>query len=265
MSGLKTAVSYSLPSYQLGFCGPQEAKSKKVLLDFVAGKKVEEGLVKEALTKFEAPYPYFKLIAKSNGIPNPFDERVVRAMWVGNELLDKVKTGDLRKLIRTEFAKPGLLSPKEADARAKKVLHGAVPHHSFHVLILGPVTGRIKLEGTLLDLCRIGWGRVTKIKDRSLRNPDQVRGYSRDLRPLHGLKNSKLKVIYKPLVLGEKMGLGEEVEKEISWNKNIVPKVKADDWVSFHWGQACEVLNPTEVKSLEHYTKQTILNVNKKT
>jgi hypothetical protein len=234
MSGLKTAVSYSLPSYQLGFCGPQEAKSKTILLDFAAGKKVEEKLVKEALMKFEAPYPYFKLIAKSNGIADPFDERVVKAMWVGNELLGKVKTEDLRKLIRTEFAKPGLLSPKEADARAKKVLHGAVPHHSFHVLILGPVTGRVKLEGAMLDLCRIGWGRVKKVT------------------------SNKLQVTSKPLIFGNKLRLGSEGEKEINWNKNLIPKLKIGDWVSFHWGQICEVLTPPEVESLEHYTQKII-------
>jgi len=243
MSALKLAISYSLPSYQLGFCGPQEAKDKKILLDFVNGEKVNEKLVKEALMKFEAPYPYFKLIAKSNGIADPFDERVVKAMWVGNELLDNVKTQDLRNLIRTEFAKPGLLSLKEAEARANKVPDGAVPHHSFHVLILGPVTGRVKLEGTMLDLCRIGWGRVTKIKDQRS-------------------KIKKLKVRYRPLVLGQKIKLGEEVEREIEWNKNIVPKVKIGDWVSFHWGQVCKVLNPDEVKNLEHYTKKTIDLVN---
>ncbi|OGY24686.1 MAG: hypothetical protein A2Y57_00400 [Candidatus Woykebacteria bacterium RBG_13_40_7b] len=261
MSALKLAISYSLPSYQLGFCGPQEEKSKKVLLDFVNGKKVDEDLVKEALTKFEAPYPYFKLIAKSNGIADPFDERVVKAMWVGNELLDKVKTEDLRNLIRTEFAKPGLLSREEAEKRAKKVPastrprplrlseasssgrggpDGAVPHHSFHVLILGPVTGRVNLEGAMLDLCRIGWGRVTELR----------------------IKNKELIIRYRPLVIGKKIRFGEEVEKGIGWNKEIVPKVKIGDWVSFHWGQACEVLTPKEVQKLEHYTQGTINLVN---
>src|SRR3990167_2974304 len=128
-SGLRAAIAYSLPSYRLGFCGPQEAKSKKILLDFAAGKKVEEEQVKDVFSRFEAPYPYFKLIAKSNGISDPFDERVVKAMWVGNELSDKVKTEDLRTLIKTDFVKPGLLTRQEAGKRAKKVPDGAVPHH----------------------------------------------------------------------------------------------------------------------------------------
>jgi|SRR3989344_1679427 len=234
--GLKTAVSYSLPSYQLGFCGPQEEKYKKILQKFAAGKGVEEELVKEALTRFEAPYPYFKLIAKSNGIDDPFAEKVVKAMWVGNELLDKVKTEDLRTLVKTDFVKPGLLTRQEAGKRAKKVPDGAVPHHSFHVLILGPVVGRVDLKGPLLDLCRIGWGKVIEFK----------------------VQSPKLKIRYKPLVLGRRMRLGEEIEKEINWDRNIVPEVKIGGWVSFHWGEACEVLTTSEVKNLEYYTQKTI-------
>jgi hydrogenase maturation factor len=115
---------------------------------------------------------------------------------------------------------------------------GAVPHHSFHVLILGPVTGRIKLEGTLLDLCRIGWGRVKKVT------------------------SNKLQVTSKSLILGEKMRLGGEIDREINWNKNIVQNVKEGDWISFHWGQACEILTTQEIKNLEHYTQKTIDLVN---
>src|SRR3989344_3276137 len=215
MSDLKTAISYSLPSYQLGFCGPQEEKSKKLLSDFSKGKKVDLEKVEGSLKQFEAPYPYFKLIAKSNGIADPFAEKVVKAMWVGNELLDNVKTEVLRNLIRTEFAKPGLLSRQEAERRAAKVPDGAVPHHSFHVLILGPVTGRIDLKGPLLDLCRTGWGKAIKIKNRNA-------------------KNKILRIRYKPLVLGKRLRLGTEIEKVIDWNKNLVPNVKVGDWVSFH-------------------------------
>ena len=250
VSGLKTATSYSLPSYQLGFCGPQELKSKDVLLAFAAGQKIEADEVKEILKKFEAPYPYFKLIAKSNHIDDPFDEKVVKAMWLGNSLLENVRTQNLRKMVIADFVKPGLLSPSEAKDRAEKIPDGAVPHHSFHVLILGPVTGRIDLKGPLLDLCRIGWGRVIELKIHfSTEN-------------LLKASSSKLKIRYKPLVLGQKMRLGEEIEKEIGWDEKIVPKVKAGDWVSFHWGQACEVLTDPEVKNLEYYTQKTIDLVN---
>ena len=249
-SGLKTAVSYSLPSYQLGFCGPQELKSKNVLGAFAAGQKIEAEKVKEVLKQFEAPYPYFKLIAKSNDLDDPFDEKVVKAMWIGNSLLENVRTQNLRKMVITDFVKPSLLSPSEAKDRAEKIPDGAVPHHSFHVMILGPVSGRVDLKGPLLDLCRIGWGKVTKATPARIASQSDAGG------------SNKLQVISKPLILDKKMRLGEDVKREIGWNKKIVPKVKDGDWISFHWGEACAVLNNREVKDLEYYTQKTINLVN---
>ncbi|OGY28364.1 MAG: hypothetical protein A2Z42_01025 [Candidatus Woykebacteria bacterium RBG_19FT_COMBO_43_10] len=241
--GLKVATAYSLPSYQLGFCGPQEVRSKELLLDFANGKRVDLEKVEEALRQFEAPYPYFKLIAKSNGLDDPFAEEVVKAMWVGNSLLENVRAQDLRKLVTTDFVRPGLLSLNEAQERARKIPDGAVPHHSFHVLILGPVAGRVDLKGPLLDLCRVGWGRVVEIKTKKS-------------------KVENLKIKCRPLILGKKMKLGAETEKEISWNKKIVPQVKVGDWVSFHWSEVGEVLTAEDVVNLEYYTKKTIDLVN---
>ena len=245
-SGLKIAAAYSLPSFSLGFCGPQDKTSRKILFDFVSGKPGLETKVRNIFEQFEAAYHYYQLIAQKNNTADPLAEQVVKAFWVGNPLLEKVKAGDLKELILTDFCRPGLLTKRGAEEKVKMVREGARPHHSFHVLFLGAITGRVKLEGAMLDLCRVGWGKVTKVQSSKF-------------------KVQNLMFRYKPLAFGEKTQLGEEMEKEISWNKKIVPKVKVGNWVSFHWGQACEVLTPTEVKNLEHYTKQTILNVNKKT
>jgi hydrogenase maturation factor len=235
---LKKAVSYSLPSFSLGFCGPQDKISRKILFDFAQGKNVSEDKVKNILSKFEAAYSYYKLIAQKNKIKDPLDEKVVEAFWVGNRLLEKISDSDLKKLILTQFSRPGLLTKEEAQKRAIRVSKGATAHHSFHVLVLGAIAGRVKLEGELLDLCRIGWGKVTKII------------------------SNKLQVEYKPLVLGKKIKLGREVEKEIKWDEKIVSGVKVGDWVSFHWTCACEVLDAKEVKNLEYYTQKTINLVN---
>jgi hypothetical protein len=238
--GLKIAVAYSLPSFSLGFCGPQDKTSRKILLDFVAGKPGLEAKVRGILERFEAAYHYYQLIAKKNNIADPLDERVVKAFWVGNSLLEKVNAGDLKKLILTDFCRPGLLTKKQAEEKVKLVSEGARPHHSFHVLILGAIAGRVKLERAMLDLCRVGWGIVRELR----------------------INNSGLIISYKPLVSAKKISLGKEIEKEITWDKKIVPKVKIGDWVSFHWGQACEILTPTEVKNLEHYTQKTVGLVN---
>ncbi|OGD86251.1 hypothetical protein A2Z23_00980 [Candidatus Curtissbacteria bacterium RBG_16_39_7] len=238
MSGLSKAVCYSLPSFSLGFCGPQDKKSRKTLFDFVHGKNVREEKVKKILSKFEAAYSYYKLIAQKNKIEDLFDKRVVEALWTGNNLLKKVGESDLKKMILTDFSRPGLLPKEEAERRAAKVPKGAIAHHSFHVLVLGAVAGRVKLEGELLDLCRIGWGKIVKIRDK------------------------KLKIKYKPLILGKKIKLGREVEKEIGWDEKIVTNVKVGDWVSFHWACACEVLDGEKVKDLEFWTQKTVSSVN---
>lgn len=240
LSGLKLAVRYSLPSCRLGFCGPRDKKSQKILVDFASGEKIPQGGVRKILEKFEAMYPYLRLIASSDQIKNPFDERVVRALWVGNELLDRVKVEDLCQLIITDFTQPGLLSKEEAEKRAAQIPEGAVPHHSFHVLFLGSVTGRVKLEGALKDLCRISWGKVDQIKRQKAKG------------------KSKLRVRYRPLVLRGRMRLGEEVEKDVEWERAPVPKIKEGDWVSFHWGQVCDVLSEEDVRNLTHYTQKTI-------
>lgn len=239
-SGLRIAAAYSIPSFALGFCGPQDKKSRKILFDFVSGKSGLEKKVRKIFEQFEAAYHYYQLIAKKNNIADPLNEKVVKAFWVGNSLLEKITSEDLKRLIMTDFCRPGLLTKKEAEERVKMVRPGALPHHSFHVLVLGAIAGRVKLEGAMLDLCRPGWGRVIEIQ------------------------SSKFKVQnYRPLVLGKKIKLGREIEKEIGWDKKIVPDVKVGDWVSFHWGQACEVLTPQEVKDLKHYTQKTIDLLNK--
>lgn len=200
MFGLRLAALYGIKPFLMGFCGPQGKTDKAILLKFLKNKKVPEKKVIKILEQFEGAYPYYKIIAEANKIKNPFDERVVRAYWVGNKLLEKAG--------------------------------GIKSHHSYHVLLVGSVTGRIVLKGKLLDLCRVGWGKV--------------------------VKNSKLVVEYQPLIGKKKLKLGKPIKKEIDWDKDLLPKVKIGDWVSFHWNQAVEVLIKEGRKNLEKYTKLTL-------
>src|SRR4030042_2544507 len=131
MDGLKVAAAYSLPSFSLGFCGPRDKKSHKILADFIAGKTVSVNYVRKIFEKFEAAYQYYKLIAWKNKISDPLDDKVVSAFWVGNKLLDKVNDDDLKKLILSDFKNPGLLTDVQAKKKSKEVPKGAVPHHSF--------------------------------------------------------------------------------------------------------------------------------------
>ena len=237
--GLKLAVRYSLPPCKLGFCGPLDKKSRQTLYNFAVGKRASEEEVRGILEKFEALYPYLELIASANGIDDPFDEQVVKAYWIGNKLLDSVSTADLRRMIQTDFVGVGRMSLEDAEERADQIPDGVLPHHSFHVLILGSITGRVKLDTRLKDLCRIGWGRVTDVRKAKVKS-----------------KNAKVR--WRPLVFDGKVRLEGEVETIADWDWELVPGVKVGAWVSLHWGQMCDVLGEEDVANIAHYTGRTL-------
>jgi len=238
IAGLKMAARFGFRPHYLGLCGPKQARQEKLLQKFLQGK-VSAAKMKLVFHKFLGAYSYYKLIARSNKIKDPFDEKVVSAYWIGNELLDKVKTRDLRKMIAKEFGGPGLLLKKIAIEKAGAVPDGSKPHHSFHVLTIGSVTGSVDFKNTKLkDLCRVGWGRVMKI-----------------------FKN-KVIVEYQSLIGENKIKLGKPTKKEIIWDKNLVPEIKIGDWVAFHWDYLAQVLTSKEVQNLKKYTLNTLNTLN---
>lgn len=239
MSGLKIAALYGISPHRLGFCGPQEKSATKTLLNYLSGQKISQQKIRRILKSFQGAYPYYKLIAKTNKIPDPFSERVVKAYWVGNKLLERVKIDDLRLMIKEEFSKPGFLRKEIAFKKSEEIPANSKPHHNFHVLILGSVTGRIILKGKLLDLCRISWGKVKKIEEK------------------------KIEVKYQPLTGRKKINLGEPIKKGIFWNKGLID-LKRGDWVSFHWNNAVQRLSKKDVENIKKYTKDLINSINAK-
>jgi len=157
MSGLRLAALYSYPPCHLGFCGQKIKQTSEILENFLKGKAVDENKVRQVLSNFEAAYPYYVLIAKKNQITDPLDAKVVEAYWLGNELLEQVRVNDLKKMIIKEFTRLGLLSLAEAKKRCRLVDPRAVPHHSFHVYVVGSVTGRVKFNERRRQLCQISW------------------------------------------------------------------------------------------------------------
>jgi hypothetical protein len=235
IAGLKIASRYGFRPHCLGLCGPKQAHRENLLQKFLRGG-VSAAKMKPIFRKFLGAYPYYKLIARSNKIKNPFDEKVVAAYWIGNELLEKVKTEDLRKMVAGEFSGPGLLPKEIAAKKAAVIPRGSKPHHSFHVLIIGSVTGSVDFKSAgLKDLCRVGWGKVVKIP-----NPKS--------------QISNLVVEYRPLVGGKKIKLGKPIKKEIIWNKNLMAELKKGDWVTFHWNYICEKINLRQKKNLIYWT-----------
>lgn len=226
MSGARLAILYGYVPCQLGLCGPENAKKKKIITKYLKGKKNLENEIKKILKEFKGAYPYYQLIARSNKIGNPLDVKVVEAYWLGNSLLDTIKVSEFKKMIRSSFVPLGKIS----ETKVKNLPNSALPYHNFHVLFLGSVTGRINLKGKISDVCRVSSGEVKKIK------------------------KDFLAVEYKPLKFGKKITLGNRKIKKIKWNKDILPEVKIGDWISMHWNTAIQVLKTEEIENLNKYT-----------
>lgn len=234
MHALKLAACYSYPPARLKFCGRQK-NTPQILSRYASGEKIPLKKIKEIFENFEASYPYYQLIAQSNQIKNPLNYKVIEAYWLGNKLLDKIKPPDLKKLILTQFSQKGLLNSKIAKQKADSLPKNALPHHSFHVLILGSITGKVKFTTALRNICCINHGQIIEIK------------------------KNKLKITYQPLKnKNNQFFLGKITTKEIIWDKNFIPQIKKRDTVSFHWDQACQILNQREIKNLSKYT---LLNI----
>ncbi len=231
MSGLKVAALYSFPPGRFGLCGMGE-KAGDELFHFLIGEKVPK--IRKILESFEGALFYYKLIAKENKISDYFDERVIRAYWIGNELLEKVKVSKLKEMIKKDFKKPNL---------AKILPDFSKPHHSFHVLVAGPMRKDLEMTEGMKDLCKISWGKILKIEDCRL----QI---------------ANLEVEYQPLLKEKEWFLGKPIKRKIFWYKRILPKIKVGDTVSFHWDLALEKLSKKDLKNLEKYTEFSIKSAN---
>lgn len=150
MEGIDLAARFSSAPNSLGLCGPKgfSADDRKRL--------------KAQLKRFLAPYAYLSLIANANGL-KPFDYDVVEAFWLGNRLLRNVERKDVAKTILKKFTGKGRLSPLRAKSLAENLPDEVYPHHSFHVFYIGSISGVLEGKKKELDLCRISWGRVSRV------------------------------------------------------------------------------------------------------
>src|SRR4029079_18121390 len=156
-SGPVLFARYAYGPNRFGYCGPDDADE---LLE--AGAAGQDRVLRALAQRFEGAYPYLALIARSAGIADPLDRRVVEAYWLGSELLrdvpvsafgasiderfrDRARPADWARLTPnpTERSRAGV-GRAVARGRAPSPTAAAKPVHAFHVLDVFPRVGLIR-------------------------------------------------------------------------------------------------------------------------
>ncbi len=228
-AGVLRFIHYGFMPNRLGYCGPDD--NRRLFDHGVAGEA--DGSLLPSLARFLGPLPYLRAIAAGAHIPDLFDERVVEAYWIGNDLLSQFASHELYEALRERFRKE--LPPKIMDLIADKIPAGALPHHSFHVFDVWLRVG--KLDGNViatLDHCRISWGKVTSVDGPTI-------GVERSPLVLH---EGRLRLATPELVHVTRMMDG----------RGFVTELAPGDTVSLHWGWVCERLSEHQAQDLERYT-----------
>jgi Family of unknown function (DUF6390) len=230
---------YAYPPNALGYCGPADPGA--LLGAAVGGADAE---LSHLASRFEGAWPYLQLIAASNGIAAPLDRRVVQAYWVGNPLLARVPAAALWSSLDDRFHRR---AGRLFEPMAAAVPLGGAPHHSFHVFAVYPWLGLLRagMEGpalTVLDRCRIRWGRV-----------EAVTG------DLVLVRNQVLTFDGSRLVLGEeRMEPAHRSLDGVGFVADLVP----GDVVSLHWDWVCDRLSPVDEANLRRWTAHNLAVVN---
>jgi len=232
LAGSLRFVRYAFMPNRLRYCGGDE---NRTLFEYGTEHVVDGGL-DPLLRRFTGALPYLQLIARANAITDPFDDRVVEAYWLGNELLAGVEVRQLHEALEERFGKQ--LQGRTRAWVLGKAPAGARPHHNFHVFDIHSRVGQLENTLETMDQCRVSWGRVVTVD-----GPELV-------------------VERQRLVLSEgKLALGPaetaRVVRQIE-GRGFTDAAVAGDWVSLHWDWVCEVLTPRQQANLARYTRDHI-------
>lgn len=231
MDGVARCSRYSFGPNRLHLCGPD---ANQEVLDYIKEGYADAGL-ENILKQFRTLFPYLKEIARENRIPDPFDDRVVEAYWIGNGLLNRIAPHVYHRHLLDVVGIRKTLSQKQRDVVKEKLSRGAVMHHSFHVLNIWKRDGH---GIDALDKCCVTWGEVKRVS------------------------GPVVTVVRKPIIeVNGMVQFGEQREERIIRlleHSSLLDTVRAGDRVSMHWGVLCEIISPKQTAYLETYTNRSI-------
>lgn len=239
LAGTLRFIRYAFMPNRLQYCGGDD---NRTLLQYATAGVTDPDLT-PMLRRFTGAMPYLELIARSNGIVDPFDERVVEAYWIGNRLLERV---EVRQLYDDMLARFGSrLTGRMREIVLGKAPAGARPHHAFHVLDVHSRVGELAHSMETLDGCRVSSARVVTAEGAEL---------IVDRSPLE-LREGKL-------VVGAPRR--ERVLRQVE-GQGFADTAAVGDLVSLHWGWVCEVLSEAQRASLERWTEHHLAIANQTT
>jgi len=231
---------YAYPPNALGLCG---ADTPRTLLEYGDANASDGGLGELART-FDGAWPYLELIAAANRIEDPLDASVVEAYWVGNCLLDRVRSADLARHVDERFHRR---LGRAQERVLESVAAGAVPHHCFHVFVVYPWLG----------LLRSG------VVDEPLRVLDQCRTTPGIVQEVDG---DTAVVVARPLLWDAgRLLLGAPEPRATRWRDDgraFVPPPMPGQSVSLHWDFVCDVLSPRSAAALARATEHALRAAN---
>lgn len=228
LAGQLRFIRYAFMPNQLRYCGGDD---NRTIFQYGVERTVDDGL-RPLLTKFTGALPYLHLIARANGIADPFDARVVEAYWLGNDLLDHVEVRQLYDQLLERFDKQ--LQGRTRDWVLGKAPAGARPHHNFHVFDVHSRVGQLENSLHTIDNCRVGWGKVVEVAGPAL-----------------VVERSPLVIVAGKLALGPPART--RAVRQID-ARGFADAAAVGDWVSLHWGWVCEVITPRQQANLARFT-----------
>lgn len=241
MDGVLRCSRYSFGPNRLHYCGPDKTRE---IYDYIKEGAEDFGL-NLILKEFKTLYPYLCFIAAANNVKDPFNSRVVEAYWIGNELLENAAKKKFYRHLLEEQKIKKLIGREPFEIVIDKIISGAIPHHSFHVLNIWRRTGNLDIAHNLesMDKCRVSWGKVTGVDGPFIMVNTQSLEYE-----------------------NEKIKLGETLTKKVIRNLESygdIADVKKDDIISIHWDIPCEVITQKQAANLKKYTALSISLANK--